>query len=237
MASCMRHPSSFCILMAFNTSILFLLVLFLAALLSETVSSNSEANSENRIPCSNIQDDQLMCNRWWWKDFDPRLRKAEQHKIVLVVSQNGNGQFTSISDAIDSIPKKNKRRVELYINPGVYREKITIEKSKRFIEFLGDPADPPLITWNATAADVGDDGKRPGTINSATVAIKSDYFIASNIKFQATKPHSTTAGSMAIKYQDTLYDHKGMHYFRDCYIQGTVDFICGYGRSLYGVRA
>ncbi|KAM7490710.1 hypothetical protein LguiA_033631 [Lonicera macranthoides] len=33
--------------------------------------------------------------------------------------------------------------------------------------------------------------------------------------------------------QDTLYDHKGLHYFNNCYIQGSVDFIFGYGRSLY----
>lgn len=36
--------------------------------------------------------------------------------------------------------------------------------------------------------------------------------------------------------QDTLYDHKGLHYFNNCYIQGSVDFIFGYGRSFYEVR-
>ncbi|MCH90629.1 putative pectinesterase 53-like [Trifolium medium] len=34
-------------------------------------------------------------------------------------------------------------------------------------------------------------------------------------------------------YQDTLYDHQGLHYFKDCKIQGTVDFIFGNGKSLY----
>ena len=33
--------------------------------------------------------------------------------------------------------------------------------------------------------------------------------------------------------QDTLYDHKGLHYFKSCHIQGSVDFIFGFGRSLY----
>ena len=33
--------------------------------------------------------------------------------------------------------------------------------------------------------------------------------------------------------QDTLYDHKGLHYFKDCLIRGSVDFIFGFGRSLY----
>lgn len=35
--------------------------------------------------------------------------------------------------------------------------------------------------------------------------------------------------------QDTLYDHKGLHYFKNCLIKGTVDFIFGYGRSFYEV--
>lgn len=36
--------------------------------------------------------------------------------------------------------------------------------------------------------------------------------------------------------QDTLYDHKGLHYFNNCFIQGSVDFIFGYGTSLYEVE-
>lgn len=36
-----------------------------------------------------------------------------------------------------------------------------------------------------------------------------------------------------IGFQDTLCDDKGMHFFKDCYIQGTVDFIFGNGKSLY----
>lgn len=33
--------------------------------------------------------------------------------------------------------------------------------------------------------------------------------------------------------QDTLHDDRGRHYFRDCYIQGSIDFIFGDARSLY----
>jgi pectinesterase len=35
--------------------------------------------------------------------------------------------------------------------------------------------------------------------------------------------------------QDTLYDKAGRHYFKDCYIQGSIDFIFGDGQSLYEV--
>ncbi|RHN57487.1 putative pectinesterase [Medicago truncatula] len=34
-------------------------------------------------------------------------------------------------------------------------------------------------------------------------------------------------------YQDTLWDRTGRHYFKNCYIQGDVDFIFGEAQSFY----
>lgn len=36
--------------------------------------------------------------------------------------------------------------------------------------------------------------------------------------------------------QDTLNDDKGRHYFKECFIQGSIDFIFGSARSLYEVH-
>ena len=38
-----------------------------------------------------------------------------------------------------------------------------------------------------------------------------------------------------IGFQDTLFDSTGRHYFKDCYIQGEVDFIFGSAQSYYEV--
>lgn len=35
--------------------------------------------------------------------------------------------------------------------------------------------------------------------------------------------------------QDTLNDDQGRHYYKECYIQGSIDFIFGNGRSLFEV--
>lgn len=35
--------------------------------------------------------------------------------------------------------------------------------------------------------------------------------------------------------QDTLHDDRGRHYFKDCYIQGSIDFIFGNAKSFYEV--
>ncbi|XP_043717875.1 putative pectinesterase 52 [Telopea speciosissima] len=36
-----------------------------------------------------------------------------------------------------------------------------------------------------------------------------------------------------ISVQDTLFDCSGLHYFKNCYIEGAVDFIFGNGQSIY----
>lgn len=34
---------------------------------------------------------------------------------------------------------------------------------------------------------------------------------------------------------NTLFDYKGRHYYDNCYIQGSVDFIFGRGRTVFHV--
>ena len=36
-------------------------------------------------------------------------------------------------------------------------------------------------------------------------------------------------------FQDTLWDDQGRHYYKNCLIQGAVDFIFGAGQSIYEV--
>ncbi|WCJ22360.1 Pectin lyase-like superfamily protein [Euphorbia peplus] len=183
--------------------------------------------------------------------LDDKLRRAEMNNFTITVNQNGTANFTTIGEAINSLPPHNSRRVIIDIKPGVYREKLSISKVLPFVTFLGDSNDPPLITGNDTASVFGKDGKALKTFQSATVAIDGNYFVAMNIKFENTAPHEIgsiggqgvalrISGNKAAFYncsfygnQDTLYDHKGLHYFNNCFIQGSVDFIFGSGRSLY----
>ncbi|XP_072976134.1 probable pectinesterase 53 [Typha angustifolia] len=186
------------------------------------------------------------------RTLDVKLAKAEAAAVRYIVCQDGSGNYTSIREAVDSIPLHNTRRVILEIRPGIYREKIVIPKSMPFITFLGSGENPPIITGNDTAATRGDNGVPLKTFHSPTVAINADYFLAANIKFENTAPYPNAgqiggqavalriSGDKAAFYncsfygaQDTLYDHKGLHYFQNCFIQGSVDFIFGYGRSLY----
>ena len=55
----------------------------------------------------------------------------------------------------------------------------------------------------------------------------------------ALRISADTAAFLGCKFlgaQDTLYDHFGRHYYKDCYIEGSVDFIFGNALSLFEVR-
>lgn len=118
------------------------------------------------------------------RNVDRKLRKAEMYRVNITVSQDGDGDFSTINEAIATIPTYNSRRVVVMIKPGVYREKIHIPRTMWFVTFVGDEANPPTITGNDTASVTGKDGIRLNTFQSATVAVDANYFIAINIKFQ-----------------------------------------------------
>lgn len=177
--------------------------------------------------------------------LDPALLAAEAAPRILSVSKVGEADFETITAAVDSVPLNNKRRVIIKIAGGEYREKVTIEMTKDFITFLGDPKNKPKLIFNGTA-------KQHGTVDSATLITYSNYFVASNMIFSnsAPMPDGRREGAQALAvrvsgdksafyncvflgFQDTLCDDKGNHLFKDCIIQGTVDFIFGSGKSLY----
>ncbi|KAJ4708841.1 Pectinesterase [Melia azedarach] len=176
---------------------------------------------------------------------DQALVAAEDGVKVITVRKDGKGDFSTVSEAVKSIPSGNARRVVVKIGGGEYWEKITVDSSKKFVTFYGDPNDVPKIVFNGTALQFG-------TVYSATVAVESDYFMAVNVEFVNSAPmldgkrEGAQAVAMRISgdkaafhnckfigYQDTLCDDRGRHFFKDCYIQGTVDFIFGNGKSLY----
>ncbi|GLT98832.1 hypothetical protein SLE2022_163120 [Rubroshorea leprosula] len=179
-------------------------------------------------------------------NLDELLVAAEEGgEKMIKVKKDGSADFKTVTDAVNSIPSGNARRVVIWIGGGEFWEKITIDRTKKFVTFYGDPNNMPRIVYNGTAADYG-------TVNSATVAVESDYFVAVNVAFvnSAPIPNGRRCGAQAVAmrisgdkaafyncrfvgYQDTLCDDKGRHFFQDCYIQGTVDFIFGNGKSLY----
>ncbi|KAI4351181.1 hypothetical protein L6164_005561 [Bauhinia variegata] len=113
------------------------------------------------------------------KDIDPPLVTAEKFKKVIKVMKDGKGHFKTITDAIKSIPAGNTKRVIIHIGGGVYNEKIKIERTKPFITFYGSPNNMPNLTFGGTAF-------HHGTVDSATLIVEPDYFVAANIIFSVS---------------------------------------------------
>ncbi|XP_059461545.1 pectinesterase PPME1-like [Corylus avellana] len=177
--------------------------------------------------------------------LDPALVKAEGAPRIISVSKSGGGNFKTVSDAVKSIPDGNTRRVIVHIGGGQYTEKITIPRSKPFITFYGSPGSLPTLTYSGNSAQYG-------TVDSASLIVLSDYFTAANIIIANSSPRPNPkqkggqalafriSGDMASFYnckfkgfQDTVCDDRGNHFFKDCYVEGSVDFIFGSGKSLY----
>lgn len=56
------------------------------------------------------------------------------------------------------------------------------------------------------------------------------------VAFRISADTAALLGCRFLGAQDTLYDHVGRHYYKDCYIEGSVDFIFGNGLSLFEVN-
>lgn len=175
----------------------------------------------------------------------PTFRQLAAASRTVVVDQHGKGQFQTVQAAVDSVPVYNKQWVYIQINAGTYYEKVTIAYNKPYIAFQGAGRSNTIISWNDRASTFG-------TANSATFSANAPSFIARGVGFRnAAPPPSPGAyggqavavlldGDMMAFYdcgfygaQDTLFDYQGRHYFKNCYIQGSIDFIFGHGQSFY----
>jgi pectinesterase len=166
----------------------------------------------------------------------------------LTVDPSGHGDFTTIAAAINSVAKDNPDLVRLNIKPGVYTEHLIIDRPN--IALIGQGAKPydTTITYNLSAISPKPGGAGTvGTSGSSSVVIHTHDFLASNLTFANSTPHHV-AQAVAVKtlgdkiifnncrflgFQDTLYPTGGRQYFKDCSIEGSVDFIFGNATAVF----
>ncbi|XP_041014574.1 probable pectinesterase/pectinesterase inhibitor 7 [Juglans microcarpa x Juglans regia] len=157
---------------------------------------------------------------------------------IVVVSQDGIGNFTNITDAINAAPSNIKPAdgyFLIYVTAGVYEENVSIPKSKKYLLMVGDGINQTIVTGNRSVADGST------TFNSATFAVVATGFVAVDMTFRNTAgaiKHQAVAVRNGADistfyrcsfegYQDTLYTHSLRQFYRECDIYGTVDFIFG----------
>lgn len=169
-----------------------------------------------------------------------------------VVALDGSGQFTSLQEAISAAPMRTDPREPQWVirvKPGTYRERIYVQRERGHMRIVGDDAATTIIAFGAHANQPGPDGKPIGTFRTPTVQIDGDGMIWENVTLanMAGAPGPRPDGppvaqALALRadgdrlvfrdcrflgWQDTVLLNRGRHYFEDCYIEGSVDFIFG----------
>ncbi|KAF1863015.1 hypothetical protein Lal_00018859 [Lupinus albus] len=73
---------------------------------------------------------------------------------TFTVSQNGEGDFQTVQEAIDAVPLGNTSRTVIRLSPGIYRQPVYVPKTKNFITLAGLCPEDTVLTWNNTAAGI-----------------------------------------------------------------------------------
>jgi pectinesterase len=160
----------------------------------------------------------------------------------ILVAKDGSGQFTSVSEAIESLPMYNYERVVIFIKNGSYNEKLLINRD--YITLLGESRDSTLIEFSSLRTDWL---ANPDFIGPAVINIAADDIILKNISVKNTQPeigphafaiYGTGTRTILINCSvisnggDTLslWNYKqGMYYHSNCYFEGSVDMVCPRG--------
>jgi len=162
-------------------------------------------------------------------------------KYDILVAQDGSGDFTSVKEAIESVPENNTEPVTIYVRKGTYKEKVRIDESRPFITLIGEDKEETVITYDDYLNKVGAFNIVLTEHSAvATVNVTADDFTAENITFENSAGSIERAMALYVKgdrnvyrncritgYQDTLYVNGNRQYFENCYISGCTDFIYG----------
>jgi pectinesterase len=166
----------------------------------------------------------------------------------FIVAKDGSGMFTKVQDAINSIPDFRKNVTTVFIRNGTYKEKLILPASKTNVRFIGESQERTILTYDDFASKKNRFGEEMGTTGSTSFYVFGDGFTAENITFENSSGPVGQAVAVRIDgdrvaflncrflgFQDTLYPHgeRSRQYYKNCYIEGTVDFIFGWSTALF----
>ena len=166
-----------------------------------------------------------------------QARDLPDHDII--VAADGSGNFKTIQEAINSIPKDNVQRIIILIKDGVYDEKVVIDRN--YITLLGQSRDKTRIELSFPFP------YKNVPLDRAVMNIYGTDVIVQRLTISNTQPksgtHAFTIFSRAPCTRTILFDCNilsngydtlslwadGMYYHADCYIKGHTDFVCPQG--------
>lgn len=162
---------------------------------------------------------------------------------TLFVSRDGTCEFRNVADAIEVCRAFMDYRKVIFVRCGTYKEKITVPTWLTNIEICGEDRDRTIITWDDHAnVRLPETGLPMGTFRTFTVKVCGDGTVFKNITIENNSARLGQAVALHVEgdrcvfvncrllgHQDTVYTGRGgvRQYFKQCYIEGTTDFIFG----------
>ncbi|WP_286528386.1 pectinesterase family protein [Duncaniella freteri] len=161
----------------------------------------------------------------------------DKWKHDIYVNQDGTGDYTTITDALEGVRAYMEYTVTVHIANGVYKEKIVIPSWLKNVVFEGESADGVVIT-NDHHANID----KMGTFRTYTVKVDGSDITFRNLTIENNAPQLGQAVALhtegdrlhfencrLLGNQDTLFTggKNARLYFGNCYIEGTTDFIFG----------
>ncbi|HET8827789.1 MAG TPA: pectinesterase family protein [Pelobium sp.] len=182
----------------------------------------------------------------------PLIGNGQAQVFKYTVAQDGSGDFKTIQEAVNAVRDHSQQTVTIHIKNGVYHEKLVIPSWKKNIALIGESKEKTIITHNDysgkdfPAKDFTGNPKY-STYTSYTVLIQANDCSAKNLTIQNTSGRVGQAVALMVEAdkvsiencnilgnQDTLYTAKnGRNYFKNCFIEGTTDFIFGEATAVF----
>lgn len=169
----------------------------------------------------------------------------QQPKTEYVVDCNGKGDFTSVQECLDALPSKSTVWRTVTIKEGVYREKVSIDYYKDKLTLIGEG--DVKIVWDDHSGKVVD-GYKMSTYDCWTMTVLADEVHLINLTIENDSGRKgqgvalETQGDRIIiencrllGNQDTFFtkDYVARVYVKNCYIEGTTDFIFGASTTVF----
>ncbi|GBG76150.1 hypothetical protein CBR_g21898 [Chara braunii] len=150
----------------------------------------------------------------------------------LIVAKDGSGDFMKLTEALNAASPGTR----IIVKPGEYREKVVVTTPN--IVLIGTPGQSVIVQGESS-------NSAGSTLLSATFTVKAKAtgFVAMGMVFKNDYGRNDEPGEQAVAaavmadssfyncqfigWQDTLYAKKGRQYYKDCYIEGSVDFAFG----------
>jgi len=186
---------------------------------------------------------------WFVVFLSSFLCDAQQPYLTLTVAQDGTGDFNSIQNAITSIRDLGPAEVVIKIKPGTYNEKIVIPSWKQKVTLQGENAATTIISNNDYSGKIKSvNQEKINTFTSYTMLIAGDDVKLNNLTIINTSCNEGQAVALHVEgdrfiavncnitgCQDALYAATGhsRQFYKDCYIQGTTDFIFGEATAVF----